>query len=188
MHELVLARAREQQVRVRVDEARGDRPARGIDPGEPAEREALRLERGLDRGPRPDGDDAALPARDRRRVRAGGIVGPQAPDLALFGAAPDAARQRHDLRRADDQEARRLLAGAAALDDAERAAHPRGRASGSASAARFRQPQLEGLGRREVAQPQVGGGGAQSVLDRGVRVGVGPVGDGEERRPAGRAR
>ena len=40
------------------------------------------------------------------------------------GAAPDAAREGHDLGGADDEEARRRLTGPAALDDAERpAAH-----------------------------------------------------------------
>ena len=82
--ELVFAGPGEQQVRVRVDEARGHRAARCIDPREAGQREALRLERGLDRRARPDRDDAALPARRRpgRRARRGRL-GAEPADLAL---------------------------------------------------------------------------------------------------------
>ena len=184
--ELVLAGPGEQQVRVRVDEARGDRPARRVDPGEPAEREALGLECRLDRRARPDGDDPSLPARDGRGFGPGRIVGPEAPDLALVGAAPDAALQRDDLGGTDDQEARGRLAGAAALDDAERAAHP-ARSRGPASA-RFLQPKLEGLRRREVAQREVGRGGPQSLFERRRRGPPRPDRRRRGTRPAGRAR
>ena len=112
-HQLALARAAEQEVRVRVDEARRDRAAVGVDPGEPPERVALRLERGLDRGARPDRRDPALPAGDDRgvgRVGAADVGGGQPPDLAL---APRPVRSPpasvDDLGRADDQEAGRRL-------------------------------------------------------------------------------
>src|SRR4051812_842017 len=62
--ELVLAGTREQQVRVRVDETRSDRPAGGIDPGEPCERQAVSFELRLDSSSLTDARDAALPNRD----------------------------------------------------------------------------------------------------------------------------
>ena len=43
------------------------------------------------------------------------------------------------------------------------------------------EPQLQGLHRREVAQPQVGGGARQPALDRVLGRRAGAVGDGEER-------
>ena len=94
-----------------------DRAAAGVEPGEPAERVALGLERRLDVGPRPDGDDPALPAGDDRRVRRVRAAGrPRVEDgrLALRSPAPEPAGERHDLGRADDQEARAARSSAAA--------------------------------------------------------------------------
>ena len=81
---------------MRVDEARRDRAAAGVEPGEPAERIALRLERGLERGARPDRDDPTLPAGDDRRVRrvrAADVGGRQPADLALARARPGRRRR-----------------------------------------------------------------------------------------------
>src|SRR6185503_19951381 len=46
---LRLARAREQQMRVRVDQPGSDAAAGGVEPGEPAQRITAVLERGLER-------------------------------------------------------------------------------------------------------------------------------------------
>ena len=185
--ELVLARAREHQVRVRVDEPGRDRPARGIDPGEPAERETLRFQGGLDRGPRPHGHDAALPASDRRGVGSGRIIGTEAPDLALFGTAPDAPLEGDDFRCSDDQEARRLLTGAATLDDAERAAHP-GRASGGVGAPLISARRNSRAWVGEKSRSRRYSAAARNRSSMGASgIGVGSLGDSEERGQWGEA-
>ena len=94
---------------MRIDEPRRDRAAAGVEPGEAPERQPVRLDRGLDGGPRPDRGDAAFPARhDRRvgRVGSADLGGGQPADVALRRARPDAAGQRRDLGGADDEEAR----------------------------------------------------------------------------------
>ena len=103
-------------------------PPRGIEPGEPPERVALGLERAFDGRSRPDGGDAALPAGDDRGIRgrrARRHRPPEADDVVLALAHPDAAREGDDLGRADDQEAGRRLVAATALDDPEAAASHR---------------------------------------------------------------
>ena len=74
-----------------------DRAAAGVEPGEPAERVALGFERGLERRPRPDRGDPALPAGDDRRVRGvrpADVRRRQPADVALAVAHPDAAGER----------------------------------------------------------------------------------------------
>ncbi len=120
---LVRPRAAEQQVRVRVDEARRHAPTARIDPGEPAQRVALGLQRPLDGGPRADRDDPAFPAGDGRavrRVRAARVAGRQPADVGLGVAHPDPAGERHHLGRADDHQARCRLVAATTVDETER--------------------------------------------------------------------
>ena len=128
----------------------------------------------------------ALPARRRPARRADtGSSAVKPGDLALRRAAANAAGHRDDLAGPDDEQARRRLAGPAALDDAERpAAHaglgrrpaPRGRASRPPRAA------ARGLHRREVAQPEVVGGGSEPGARSAASAGaVRVIGDGQER-------
>ena len=95
---------------MRVDETRRDRPAAGVEPGEPAERVALRLERGLDRVARPDRERSGPPSMATtgrsRRARSTGVGRRRATDLGLVGARPHAAGHRHDLAGPDDEQAR----------------------------------------------------------------------------------
>ena len=110
---------------MRIDEPRGDGPATGVEPGEPTERVALRLERDLQRRPGPDRRDPAFPAGDDRGVRRVGsadVRRGQPADVRLRLAHPDAAGERHDLGRADDQEPGRRLVVPATVDEPERAA------------------------------------------------------------------
>ncbi len=110
---------------MRIDQAGGDRPAVGVEPGEPAHRIAVGLDGSLDRGARPDGGDPTVPAGHDRRVRgirSPGVVGGQSGylGLALAGAKP--AGQGHDLGGTHDEQPRGRLVAAATLDDPERAA------------------------------------------------------------------
>jgi len=124
---------------VRIDQARRDGATGSIDPREPREWQAIRLELRLDGSALADGGDPSLPDRDDRGVRRGGILRRESSHLALLVPAADSADERIDLARADDQQARCRLPGPPALDDAERpAGHvgpgPSRAAIGSASA------------------------------------------------------
>ena len=105
--QLVLARAGEQQVGVGVDEARRDGPAARVQPGEPGQRQALRLELRLDGRPRTDGAirpsqqattgaSGAPGRRPRRRPgpRVSPWVGPRRrpPAIVAISAAPMTSR------------------------------------------------------------------------------------------------
>ena len=111
---------------MRVDQAGRDRPAAGVEPGEPA-RAGSRRPRARARPPA-RGPTAAIRPSQQATTGASGRIGPadvggrQPADLALSLARPDAAGHRDDLGRADDQEARRRLVAPAALDDPERTA------------------------------------------------------------------
>ena len=67
--ELALARAREQEVRVRVDEPGRHDPAVGVEAREPRERHPVALEACLDLVPGTHGDHPAVPGRDDGRLR-----------------------------------------------------------------------------------------------------------------------
>jgi hypothetical protein len=82
---LGLARAGEQQVRVRVDQARRDRAAAGVEPSEPAERVAAVLERGLERGPRADRSDPPL------QQATTGASGDDTPPASIADSRPTSA-------------------------------------------------------------------------------------------------
>ena len=120
--ELVLARAGEEQVGVRIDEARGHRAPGGIEAGEPGKWQAVGFDLGLDRLATADRRDAPFPDGDHGRVGRGGIGPGQSSDVALPRAATDAAGERDDLVSADDQQTRCGLPGPSPFDDAERSA------------------------------------------------------------------
>ena len=178
---------------MRVDEAGRDRAARGVEPGEPAERVALRLEQPLDLGARADRGDPALPAGDDRRVD--GHAGPptvgggdgrprpgerparRPPAIVTTSAAPTISRP-----------GRRLVA-PAALDDAERppltagpvgpwrppAGPPPGGAPGPASA---RSRATAGTPRRPRGGRSTGssaGAPARSATARNAASGASPI-------------
>ena len=123
--QFTFAGAREEQVRVRVDQTGRDRAAGGVDTGETSEWIALPFDHSFDRGSGPDGGNPSLPASDDWSIgrRRAADVGRGVPnDLALALASPDAAFHGHDLGRSHDQEPRGRLVAAAAFDDPERAA------------------------------------------------------------------
>ena len=135
--ELAFARPGEDQVRVRIDQAGGHRAPAGVDAREARHRIPLGLESGFDRGAGPDGQDPPFPARDHRRIWPGRIRRHKTRDVGLPGSAPHAAGHRDDLRRTDDEEARRRFARPSALDDAERSAgHGRDRFPDARAASR----------------------------------------------------
>ncbi len=126
-HQLLFARAREQQVRVGVDEPGRDDAAVRVQSREPGQCVAAGLQPPLDRRPRPNADDASLPARhdrgigrtrtaNRRRVEDGGV--------GLGVASPQPPGERRDLRGAVDQEAGCVGIAAATFDEPQRHASP----------------------------------------------------------------
>ena len=127
--QFAFARPGEQQVRVRIDEAGGDRPAGRVQTCESAEGIALGLECRLERRPWPDRGDTTLPARDDRGVGGvgpAGVRGGQSADIALARTHPNATGQCHDLGRPDDQKPGRRFISSTAEDEPEWAAAHRG--------------------------------------------------------------
>ena len=96
--QLALAAAGEQQVGVRIDEARGHRPAGRVEHGELLQVVALGREERPQVGLAAHAEHPAVPAGDGGAIRTAAVR--DAPvDLALVRAHPRTAGNRHDLAR-----------------------------------------------------------------------------------------
>ena len=183
--ELVLARAREQQVGVRIDEAGRDRAARGVEPREAAEGVAV----GARARPRPHGAGRRRgcgPPRPRRPGRwdRPGRSARRRPTSPCAAPRRTPALEGDDLGCSDD---RRPGVGSPVRPPSMTRNGPPTRQPAVRCAGGGLEPQLQGLHRREVAQLEVGRRRRQPSLDRVLGRRAGAVGDGQEGGQRGEA-
>jgi hypothetical protein len=119
--ELALARSAEQEMRVRVDQAGGDRATAGIESGEARDRVVAALERLEQVVPRSRCDDPALPAGHGGRGLVAGIAarGDEQRRVVHPHAEAESTGHRCDLGGVLDEQARRAAYRAPALDQAQ---------------------------------------------------------------------